>query len=290
MKHFFHHLFLPRNSNNHRPKILHHDFLFFLIVLLMIAQLSFVVLKKESPQVLGALTDVSSQELLDLTNKRRQSIGKSDLQLSAELSSAAYLKAQDMFAKNYWAHYAPDGTTPWTFFKASGYQYVYAGENLARGFSTTEDVVAAWMESPTHRDNMLSSNYQEVGFAVVRGNLGGEDTILVVEMFGARSQPELEAAKPVVVASASKESSVSQPQTLVRSASAVKNTPAIDSTRVVYIVGFLLLGMMLVTLVVDLVIIERKKIVRLVGHNLDHIFFLGGIFIFILLYMNGVIL
>ena len=89
-----------------------------------------------------------------------------------------------MFAKNYWAHVSPDGTTPWVFIKSAGYSYVYAGENLARGYNTSQDVVTAWMASPEHKQNMLSSNYQNVGFAIVTGNLTGEDTVLVVEMFG----------------------------------------------------------------------------------------------------------
>ena len=86
-----------------------------------------------------------------------------------------------MFSKDYWAHNAPDGTTPWVFIKNTGYNYIYAGENLARGFNSASDVINAWMNSPEHRQNVLSPNYQNVGFAVATGTLSGEDTVLVVE-------------------------------------------------------------------------------------------------------------
>src|SRR5204863_2082531 len=129
---------------------------------------------------------------------RRQN-GAGDLTISNELSRAASDKASDMFAKNYWAHNAPDGTTPWVFIKSSGYEYIYAGENLARGFTTSQSVVDAWMASPEHKENMLSKNYKNVGFAVATGNLNGEDTVLVVEMLGSTNY-----APPAVAASENK--------------------------------------------------------------------------------------
>ena len=66
-----------------------------------------------------------------------------------------------MIAKNYWAHNAPDGASPWSFFKNVGYRYLYAGENLARDFGDSASVVNAWMNSPTHRDNLLSGRYRK---------------------------------------------------------------------------------------------------------------------------------
>src|SRR5439155_507841 len=160
----------------HRAKILHHDSLLFLVIIFIWAFLLFPVVKTKLPDVLGISIDISTQQLLDLTNEKRTEDGASPLALNNQLAQAASAKAKDMFEKNYWAHNAPDGTTPWVFIKNSGYEYIYAGENLARGFTTSKDVVIAWMNSRGHRDNMLSKKYQEVGFAVAQGKLNGEET------------------------------------------------------------------------------------------------------------------
>lgn len=287
MFNFVHHLFIPRKSNNHRPKILHHSSLFIVVFLLLLSLFSFTTLKKEKPEVLGALTDVSSEELLQLTNIERQKAGQPPLKLNDQLSVAAHNKAQNMFAGNYWAHFGPDGTTPWKFIKEANYQYVYAGENLARGFTTTEDVVDAWMKSPTHRENILSSHYEEVGFAVVKGNLGGENTVLVVEMFGGKNPDQQTIANDgqnqQVIA-------VSDVTNLNQTSNLVQTKPLVDSVRTSYLIIYFILALLIITFVVDLLIVRKKNIARLAGHNIDHIIFLGAIFIFIALYINGVIL
>ena len=152
--------------------------------------------KTNYPTVLGVSSDVSTQELMILTNEKRQDNGLGALTIDDRLSQAAAGKASDMFNKDYWAHNAPDGTTPWSFIKGAGYNYIYAGENLARGFKSAQDVVNAWMASPEHRQNMLSSSYQNVGFAVATGKLTGEDTILVVEMLGSTNLAQEPIANP----------------------------------------------------------------------------------------------
>src|SRR5207253_1856778 len=109
-------------------------------------------------------TNISTDALLTFTNQKRQDDGIAPLHISSELSSAASAKAADMFAKDYWAHNSPDGTTPWFFFQKVGYNYVYAGENLAKDFDNSEGVINGWMGSPSHRENMLNGKYDEVGF------------------------------------------------------------------------------------------------------------------------------
>lgn len=134
--------------------------------------------------VLGNEAPIIAEDLLVDTNKERASSGLGELQLNQELSKAAYLKAQDMFRQQYWAHEAPDGTTPWAWFARVGYNYAYAGENLAKNFATADATVAAWMASPTHRANILNGHYQDVGFAIVDGLLDDKKTTLVVAMYG----------------------------------------------------------------------------------------------------------
>jgi Cysteine-rich secretory protein family len=96
-------------------------------------------------------------------------------------------------AKNeYFSHYAPDGTSPWYWFDQSGYKYVHAGENLAIHFTDSSEVVDAWMDSPTHRANIVNGNFTEIGVGTAKGTYQGYDTVYVVQLFGAP------AAAPVV--------------------------------------------------------------------------------------------
>src|ERR1035437_7435512 len=184
MKDFLHHLFIPHISNNYRAKLLHRKSILAVIAVLFFAGFSFSAVRTSLPSVLGTFSDISSEQLLLFTNQKRQENALPPLSLNQQLSDAALSKADNMFAQNYWAHISPDGKTPWVFIKAAGYNYIYAGENLARGFTSAQDVINAWMASPEHRKNMLSTNYQSVGYAVETGKLNGEDTVLVVEMLG----------------------------------------------------------------------------------------------------------
>jgi len=136
--------------------------------------------QNQNGSILGFATDISTQKLLTLTNEERAKDGLSELSYNLKLEEAAQKKAKDMFAKDYWSHYGPSGETPWDFILDSDYQYEYAGENLAKNFLFSGDVVNAWMNSETHRDNILRKEYSEVGFAIVNGVLNDEETTLVV--------------------------------------------------------------------------------------------------------------
>lgn len=264
--------------------------------------------KTNFPSVLGITSNVSTQELLILTNQQRQSNSLYPLTESSILDQAAVGKASDMFSKNYWAHIAPDGTTPWVFIKGAGYNYIYAGENLARGYNSAQDVVNAWMASPEHRQNMLSSHYQNVGFAVATGSLTGEDTVLVVEMLGstslAQAPIENNSNSPTTVAVASGSPSVVSKATPPPIVAAKLNSPSkqtqlaassplpqaqtlINSSTFSSFSAKAIVSFFILILVLDMVIIERRKIVRFVGHNLDHVLFLSLILIVILILFKG---
>jgi hypothetical protein len=181
------HWFVPHHSNNHRAKALHIDAMFVYAFAFVIFNLATRVISINHPDILGYATNIHVEQLLAETNVKRQAAGLSPLSLNNQLSQAAAGKASDMFGKNYWAHVSPDGKTPWDFIVGAGYKYSVAGENLAKNFQDSSGVVTAWMNSPSHKENLLKPNYKEVGFAVVNGVLQGEETTLVVQMFG--SQP-----------------------------------------------------------------------------------------------------
>ena len=317
MKNFILHLFYPRRTNNYRAKMLHHKVLVFLILLFFVSGIGLSFVKTNYPSVLGITSDITIDQLLVLTNQKRQEAGLSPLTLSEKLDQAASNKGNDMFSKNYWAHIAPDGTTPWYFIKGAGYEYIYAGENLARGYTTSTDVVNAWMASPTHKENMLSPKYKNVGFAILDGNLTGEDTVLVVEMFGSTvlaGEPAVAKAEtsdkiaqgiqvtPTIILTPTTVPTTNTPTpTLIQVASnnlngqvlnntAQNQTPLINGLSFSSDIARFVVTLFIFILILDMFIIERKKIIRFVGHNLDHTLFLILILGLVLVVIKGAIL
>lgn len=180
---------VPHKANQFRPHLVR-SYSLFVLVLFVAVVFGISNFVKEG-STLGVEANFTANQLLDETNIERNSNHMASLQYNEQLSAAAFLKAQDMFRQQYWAHVAPDGTTPWQWFGKAGYNYSYAGENLAKNFTSASATVAAWMASPTHRANILNSNYSDVGFAVVDGRLQGRNTTLIVALFG---QPVSESA------------------------------------------------------------------------------------------------
>lgn len=272
MQDFLSNLFIPHESNNHRAKILHHTNLFLTIIFFVLASFFLQNLRIAFPSILGIATDISEETLLFLTNQERIKNGASPLMLSPELSQAAGKKADDMFRYDYWAHNSPQGKTPWVFIKESGYRYVYAGENLAKGFTSTNDAVKAWMASLDHKANLISSNYKDVGFAVKTGKLNGEETVLIVQELGNRD----------LVITPNSETREVATSTDRRSA------PLMSSLSLSSNIVFIMVSMFIFAFLLDMIIIERKKIVRFVGHNIDHILYLVLVLLFVGLMTKGV--
>lgn len=119
----------------------------------------------------------------ELTNNERVINNLPELKVSPILNQSAQLKAEDMASKGYFAHTSPEGLTPWYWLDLVGYKYNYAGENLAVNFSNTEDVTAAWMNSPTHRANIVKFAYTEVGSGVATGTYKGKEAVFVVQEY-----------------------------------------------------------------------------------------------------------
>ncbi len=282
---FLKHLFTPTQNNNNRAKILHHSSLLALIGLVLVLTFTTSFFQKKQPEVLGISYSISEARLLYLTNQFRQEKGLSDLKQDERLDKAASEKAKDMFSKNYWAHFAPDGsTTPWYFIKGQGYEYTYAGENLAKGFTSSDDVVRAWVNSPSHRENLLSDKYHDVGFAVGEGKLTGEETTLVVQMFGSTADEKTTQNTPIKNIATVEKSSQGTVMSEV-----IKN-PKIDIPLTTKSISILILFILFIALLFDIFFIRKKNIQRIVGHNLDHIMLVGGTIILVLFLLSkGVI-
>lgn len=144
------------------------------------------LITRQHHSVLGYATNVSAQVLLADTNGERTSHHQAALQLSKQLTAAAQAKANDMAQRNYWSHVTPDGKQPWSFITAANYQYEAAGENLAYGFGSSDQIITAWMHSAEHRANILNPDYQDVGFATanVSNYQGTGPETVIVALYG----------------------------------------------------------------------------------------------------------
>ena len=134
---------------------------------------------------IAVAAEITAQKMIELTNDSREGSGLLPLIVNDKLTMAAEAKADDMFRFQYFDHNSPSGVTPWHWIKSAGYDYLYAGENLAIDFVTAEGTHMALMRSITHRDNILKPNYTEVGIAVKKGIFNGNESIIIVEEFGA---------------------------------------------------------------------------------------------------------
>jgi hypothetical protein len=179
--------FIPHKGNNHRPHFLRKRTIIEAVAVIAVLELALVILpafKGINLGLKGSPAEVLSPVLTNLTNTERSAALVPTLRENSLLDKAATLKAQDMAAKSYFAHTSPEGLTPWYWFDEVGYKYDYAGENLAVDFTDSADVTKAWMNSPTHRANIVKQAYTEVGTGVAKGTYNGHDTIFVVQLYG----------------------------------------------------------------------------------------------------------
>ena len=273
--------FLPHPDHGKRAKLLSVGAFQFYVAILILLVIGLNYLPKLMPGLLGYASDIKIKDLLVETNKKRQEIGLGELKINQILSDAARKKAEHMFQNNYWAHVSPDGTEPWDFILGEGYDYVYAGENLAKNFGTSDDVVEAWYNSPTHRENLLNNHYSEIGFAVVNGVLDGYETTLVVQMFGSPRGAGQSAAiydeeqilqevesrdeNQAVVPSAQPTSILSRPAEVL---------PTLDVAYVSRGLSMMFGGFVLLLLGLDIWYTKKYGVVKINGNTLAHITYL----------------
>jgi uncharacterized protein YkwD len=132
-------------------------------------------------------TAVTSDNVLYYTNLERTKRGLKPLRFSSKLTRSANAKAADMFAYQYFAHESPSDPKKifGYFIDEQHYNFARVSENLAMGdFATAKDVVTAWMDSPSHRANILLPTYRDVGASVQKGSIHGSQVLLIIEHFG----------------------------------------------------------------------------------------------------------
>jgi hypothetical protein len=310
------HYILPRHSNNHRAKLIHPSSLFLFSVFLVIYQFLLNFLPSSGKNILGYASNIPTEEIIKLTNEKRSNASINKLRVNTLLSSAARAKGEHMLKNGYWAHIAPDGTEPWKFFTDVGYRYRYAGENLARDFTNPVSVVDAWMASPSHRENLLSTKYSDIGVAVVEGNLNGVDTTIVVQLFGypldetqintvrAGNDSVLPTTAPLALIT-EKSTYLSPTMTLTPTpevvAASLETLPPIEDQANVFKVllspfgttkgiSVIITSLLLIVFIVDGIIVARRRIPRIGGRTFAHLSFLGMILAIVLILKAGRIL
>jgi hypothetical protein len=132
-----------------------------------------------------------AKDAIELMNKERAERGLPTFSVDNDLAKAAAAKLSDMERKKYFAHTSPEKRTPWSFIEAAGYDYRFAGENLAIHFKNPTSEHDAWMRSEKHCQNILDPRFREVGMAVGKVFFEGRETMIVVSMFGTKTGEEI---------------------------------------------------------------------------------------------------
>ncbi len=236
-----------------------------IVAVLLAGFVANITLNRQHHNVLGYGTDISPQVLLAETNGQRVSAHEPALQLNAQLTAAAQAKANDMAKRNYWNHVTPDGQQPWIFMNAAGYQYEAAGENLAYGFSTSDQVMTAWLNSPEHRANILDADYQDIGFATANApdyQGTGPETIIVA-LYG----------EPVGMISRSTNNYTSAPVPLGAKTVSVTRLQLLDSTNVAAMAVAAIAGAALMLFFIRHALAWHKVLIRGEQFFIGHPFF-----------------
>ncbi len=181
--HILHISFLHSEKNNYHPYFLRHFSILIFSIFVLIVNFFMFDDAKFNFSSLAFAANYDSSDIIELTNQKRKENGLNELQPNQILNQVARAKANDLLHRQYWSHYDPEGRNIKYFLNEFNYTFYVAGENLAKDFYSHIDVVNAWMNSPSHRQNILEPRYKEIGVAVVEGNFLGKYTNLVVQVF-----------------------------------------------------------------------------------------------------------
>ncbi|MBU2158962.1 CAP domain-containing protein [Patescibacteria group bacterium] len=180
--------FLPHKGNGFKPLLFTGAGIAIVVSGLLLLQAAYVLQTMVVFTQTNFLASVLPGVLSTLANEDREKNGVAALVPDELLAEAAQLKANDMAEKGYFSHVDPLGRAPWYWLDQVGYSYTYAGENLAVDFKDSEDVEEAWMNSPTHRANIVKPQYTRIGIGTAEGEYKGKKTTFVVQFFATPRQ------------------------------------------------------------------------------------------------------
>jgi len=139
--------------------------------------------------------EITPENVLRIMNEYRAQELLPPLALERRLTQAADDRMQHMEDEGFWSHTSPSGVSPFTWVRVRAYQFSKVGENLANGFETARVLVESWMESPGHRANIMSPDFEDVGLSIIDGSTQGPATgRSIVALFG-RQQAAAQVAR-----------------------------------------------------------------------------------------------
>ncbi|KOO41087.1 CAP domain-containing protein [Priestia koreensis] len=133
--------------------------------------------KSNTDQAQGSVSE-SEKKVVELVNQEREKAGLKPLQIDSKLSEVAKAKSQDMKDNNYFDHQSPKYGSPFDMMKKFGVDYSSAGENIAQGQTSPDEVMNSWMNSEGHRKNIMNPNFTHIGVGYVQdGNYWTQEFI-----------------------------------------------------------------------------------------------------------------
>lgn len=181
---FLRNTFIPHEDNDHHPHFWKKGSICFILFVAILVEAFIQIDARILVRKDNFLASILPSVLVTMTNEYRLEANAQALTINPLLEEAAKLKAEDMANRGYFAHNTPDGKLPWYWLDLVGYKYEKAGENLAVNFFDSRDVAIAWMNSPSHRENILKDSYTEIGIAMSEGRYKNRNSVFVVQFFG----------------------------------------------------------------------------------------------------------
>lgn len=303
-----HDYFLPHKGNGYKPHFFRTASVTAILVAVIVLEGAYLAQVHLVFPKTNFLASVLPGTLIALTNDDRAAADAPALAEDPTLDRAATLAAEDMASKGYFAHVSPSGTTPWDWLAQVGYEYTYAGENLAVNFTDSSAVESAWMASPTHHANIVKPQYTKVGVGVADGTYQGQQVTFVVQFF-ATPLPAVEASSaalakedkptqittvklPVPVASQVPTTttvlaaSTTPPSTATASSTVAAPTPSLidqvltSPTHTSVLILSILAGLVLVLLIIAIVVKLQVQYLEVIGGGLLLLVVLLGLILF----------
>ncbi len=280
LHHRVHNFLVPHKENQYSPQIFAYSSVIAVVVMVGVLQGAYFLTSSSGFGKGNFLASVLPGALISLTNADRQTQKLDALIEDPLLDQAAQLKANDMAAKGYFAHVTPEGYQPWHWFDVLGYTYEYAGENLAVNFSDSKDVESAWMNSPTHRANIVKPQYTRIGIATADGMYKGEQVTFVVQLF-AKPAPVVTGKIPTSADSVNANTGTkkvlgAETQTVLGFIDQVMTSP---THTIIYILSALA-GCVLILLSIAIVVHLRTGLVEIFGGAFCLLLLIVGFLIF----------